>query len=136
MYAESGLFADVVRGHRVDLARCDSPEVLNADAALTLVASNQDGVFATHALPAPSVTGELRINPLYAVAEDGDLLRLTLTFPDADYADEYGACREYLPQTVVIGRADLAAVQHGTRVDTLDDLIARRVIVDLPPRYC
>jgi uncharacterized protein YbaR (Trm112 family) len=136
IFGEAGLFADVVKGGPLDLSRRDSEETLNADPALTLVGTSHPGVFAPHALePARPARGEFRINPLYtARAEDGRLL-LRLTFPSPDYEDEYGACRQYLPDEAVIDSAALAALQAGGPVQPLDDLIRRRVIVDLPKRY-
>lgn len=135
MYAEAGLFADVVHGGKIDLGRHDSLETLNSDPALTLVASDHPDVFRTHALDAPPPSGEFRINPLYTVAPSGDRLRLTLTFPNADYEDEYGASRAYLPDIAEVSQHDLAALQQGGRVPALDDLVSRRVIVELPFRY-
>ena len=136
LYAERRLFEDVVRGGPLDLSRVDSPDELNSDPALTIVASADPAVFQSHSLDRPAVTGVLRINPLYAVEESGPDLRLRLQFPDAAYEDEFGAAREYLPAEVVVSRADLAALQAGGRPESLADLIRRRVFIDLPVGYC
>jgi uncharacterized protein YbaR (Trm112 family) len=136
LYAEAGLFADVVKGGTLDLGRRDSREALDADPALTIIATRDPGVFRQHPVDhAPGGPGELRLNPLYAVAEDGDRLRLRLQFPSPDYADEFGACREYLPEKVEIDRRALAALAAGHLPSELGVLFRRRVILDLPRKY-
>jgi len=94
-------------------------------------------VFAGHSLPpAPaSAAGELRLNPLYAQEPDGDRVRLRLTFPSADYEEEYGACRQYLPEELTIDRSTMAALEAGRVSGEVADLLRRKVIVDLPTRY-
>ena len=137
LFGELGLFADVVRGGPLDLSRRDDSPTLDANPALTIVASRDPRVFTAHPLPPPAArpSGELRLNPLYAVAPDGDRLRLRLEFPDAEYEDEYGACRQYLPEEVTLDRAALAAIEAGrVTADALEPL-RRKVIVDLPKRY-
>ena len=136
VFGEAGLFADVVKGGPLDLSRRDSPETLDRDPALTIIATRCADVFGLHPLEtAPTPRGELRINPLYAIEADGDELRLRLRFPSADYEDEYGACRQYLPEEVVLDRAALAALESGWLSGELLDLARRRVIVDLPKKY-
>jgi hypothetical protein len=58
-----------------------------------------------------------------------------LRFPSEDYEQEYGACREYLPDGVTIDRASLTALEAGRLPSGLLDLARRRVIVDLPKNY-
>ena len=92
--------------------------------------------FAPHPLPQPAVAaGELRINPLYAVEADGEQLRLRLGFPSEDYEQEYGACRQYLPEELTLDRAAVASLNTGLVAGDLRDLVRRKVIVDLPKRY-
>ena len=79
--------------------------------------------------------GELRLNPLYAVEPDGDHVRLRLRFPSEDYEQEYGACRQYLPETMVFDAAALAALESGQLSAELRELVRRRVLVDLPRNY-
>ena len=103
---------------------------------LTLVASGHPGVFRSHRVDHPRpVRGTLRINPLYETVRSGDELRLRIRFPSPDYEDEYGACRRYLPDEVTIGAVDLKALESGGRPAALEELIRRRVIVDLPTHY-
>lgn len=136
LFAETRLLADIVHGEALDLGRRDPAEVLDADPALTIIASARDDVFRRHALEPPSVaTGEFRINPLYVSEEDGDRVRLRLRFPSEDYEQEYEASRQYLPTEAVIDRAALAALGTARLPPGLDVLARRHVIVDLPKRY-
>jgi len=136
LFGEAGLFADVVDRGVLDLSRRDSTDALDRDPALTIVASGHPGVFARHPIErAATATGEFRLNPLYAVEPDGEHLRLRLTFPDDDYAQEYGACRRYLPDEVSIDAQLLDALPAAAVPDALAELARRRVVLDLPARY-
>jgi uncharacterized protein YbaR (Trm112 family) len=135
IYGEAGLFADVVKGGPLDLSRRDSPQALDADPALTIVASTDRRVYARHGLDVPTVQGELRVNPLYAVEERGEQLHLKLQFPSPDYEDEYGACRQYLPAEVDVPRSLLEHARTRGISPDLGDLVRRRVLVDLPRQY-
>ncbi len=136
IFGEAGLFADVLAGGPLDLARQDSASTLDADPALTIVASRHPGVFARHALEAPALPprGVLRVSPLYLEEREGERLRLRLQFPSEDYADEYAASRRYLPDQVVLEPADVAALGAGQPTPGIRELMRRRVIVDLPER--
>ena len=136
IFGEAGLFADVVRGGPLDLSRRDSEDALDRDQALTIVATGRTGVFKPHPLQASlPVRGELRLNPLYEVERDDDQMRLRLRFPSEDYEQEYGACRQYLPETVMLDAAALAALESGQLSAELRELVRRRVLVDLPKNY-
>jgi uncharacterized protein YbaR (Trm112 family) len=135
LFAEANLFADVVNGGPLDLSRRDTKEALESDPALTIIATRRTDVFRPHPLPSPATQGELRLNPLYAVDEQGGNMRLRLRFPDTDYEDEYGACRRYLPETLELNRDDVALLAEGHVPPQLTDLRRRRVIVDLPRLY-
>jgi uncharacterized protein YbaR (Trm112 family) len=139
LFAETGLFADVVRGGPLDLSRHDSAETLDGDPALVIVASRPPGreeVFRRHPLDdVPGAPGELRVNPLYVAQSQGDRVRLRLQFPSDDYAEEFGACRQYLPDEVVVGEAALTALREGHVLPELAELVRLRVILELPKRY-
>ena len=136
MFGESRLFADVVGGSTLDLSRRDNAAALEAEAAFTLIASPVEGVFSRHALStAPVGSGRWRVNPLYRLREENGFVEGTLQFPSADYADEYGACREYLPERIRIDATDFRSLQGGALPTTLAELVRRRVIVQLPDRY-
>lgn len=137
LFGESALFTDVVRAHTIDLTRQPADDALNAEIALTMIASDDPSVFAVHpAAPQVLAGGEWRINPLYAVTNTGERLRGTLQFPSDDYEYEFGACREYLPQAFDIDAAAFRALQLGAPPGELAELIQRRAIVALPARYC
>jgi uncharacterized protein YbaR (Trm112 family) len=135
IFGEGHLFEDVVAGGPLDLTRRDDQATLDQSPALTIVASRHPGVFGRHPLPQPATTGELRINPLYAQEPEGDRVHLRLAFPNEEYADEYGACRQYLPETLTLERSTVASLASGRVSTALIDLLRRKVIVDLPKRY-
>jgi uncharacterized protein YbaR (Trm112 family) len=137
LFGELGLFDDVVKGGPLDLSRRDDQATLDANPALTIIASRDPRVFQPHPLPATpaNATGELRLNPLYAVEHEGEGIRLRLTFPNQEYEDEYGACRRYLPEELTIDRRTLAALDAGALSTDIAELVRRKVIVDLPNRY-
>jgi uncharacterized protein YbaR (Trm112 family) len=136
LFAETPLFDDVAAGGPVDLTRRDGPAALDADPALSIIASRHAGVFARHPIDRPaSARGEFRLNPLYAAEPDGDAVRLRLRFPSDDYEQEYGACRRYLPDEVAVTSAELGTLPAAALSGRLADLAARRVILDLPKRY-
>jgi len=135
IFGEGHLFADVVAGGPLDLTRRDDQATLDQSPALTIIASRHPGVFGRHPLPQPATTGELRINPLYAQQPEGDRVHLRLAFPNEEYADEYGACRQYLPETLTLDRSAVASLAGGRVSSSLIDLLRRKVIVDLPKRY-
>jgi uncharacterized protein YbaR (Trm112 family) len=136
IFGELNLFADLVQGGPLDLSRRDDPGTLDRNPALTIIASRDARVFVPHPLTRTEhVAGELRINPLYAVEGDADRVRLRLRFPSEDYEEEYGACRQYLPEEITIERPALAAIEAGRVAGDLLDLLRRKVIVDLPKRY-
>jgi uncharacterized protein YbaR (Trm112 family) len=137
IFAEGGLFADVVDAQALDLSRRDSKETLDADPALTIIASRHPGVFTRHRTAAPGVEaqGEFRLNPLYEVRPAGAELQLSLRFPDEDYAQEYAAARRYLPEEVFVDRTVLDLLPAAALPEGLAELARRRVVLDLPRRY-
>jgi hypothetical protein len=127
----------VVAGGPLDLSRRDDLDQLEADHALTIVATDRAEIFREHPLPDQTrARGELRLNPLYAATADGAGTKLRLSFPDPYYEEEYGACRRYLPEEVTVDRAVVASVEAGRRSDEVVELLRRRVVLDVPPRYC
>jgi len=143
IFAEGNLFEDVVSAGPLDLTRRDDKATLDASQALTIVATRHPGVFAKHAIAPRAVTGELRVNPLYAQEPiDGNRVRLRLQFPGDDYEQEYGACRRYLPDEETLDRPAIDAMPSlSARAareplpPVLADLVRRRVLLDLPVRY-
>jgi SAM-dependent methyltransferase len=136
VFPERGLLADAIAGH-LNLGRSDPEAVLNADPALSVVASRDPHVFADRPIQrqTTSVRGTLAINPLYSVTIADQRAHLKLAFPSKDYEDEYEACRLYLPENVTIDRSTLEALRAGATSPEMEDLRARRVVLDLPPGY-
>jgi hypothetical protein len=138
VFGEAGLFDDVVNRGILDLARRDAADTLDRDPALTILATRHEDVFATHrmeAMSATRATGEFRLNPLYTAIPDGNRVQLRLQFPSEDYADEYGACRAYLPDAVTVDRDAIDALPGAEVPPSLAPLVTGRVILDLPKRY-
>jgi hypothetical protein len=137
LFGESALLDDVVAGGPLDLSRQDDLATLEADHALTIVATDRPEIFRKHPLPDPTrARGELRLNPLYAATADGARTELRLRFPDEYYEEEYGACRRYLPEAITLERRVVEAVEAGRRSDEVLELVRRRIVLDVPPRYC
>lgn len=136
IFGEAGLFKDVVHDGVLDLSRVDARAALDGDPALTIVATRHPDVFRRHGVEAPAAPrGEFRINPLYETRLEGGTLRLRLRFPSSDYEDEYGACRQYLPEEAAVDVGALRTLERGAASGPIGDLVRRRVIVDLPKRY-
>jgi uncharacterized protein YbaR (Trm112 family) len=137
VFGESRLFDDVVGGDWLDLSRREPLRDLDGEPALTIVASGNPRVFARHPIDAPAgVRGELKLNPLYAIEQAADRVTLQLRFPSDDYEQEYGACRRYLPESAEITSKELAALQTAAATPpALQELVRRRVILDLPKNY-
>jgi len=136
IFGESSLFADVVAGGPLDLTRREPDDALDREPALTIIATTGGDVFARYSLEEPpSAGGEYRINPLYVAELEGERVKLRLRFPSDDYADEYGACRQYLPEEAVVHRAAFEALPGPVVPPALADLARRRVVLNLPKRY-
>jgi uncharacterized protein YbaR (Trm112 family) len=136
IFGEGGLFERLVTDNVLDLSRRDSKATLDADPALTIIATRHRGVLQRHQLAVPTrATGEFRLNPLYVAEPNGGTVALRLAFPDVDYEQEYGACRRYLPDQLAVDAEALAALPARTLPASLADLARRRVILDLPYQY-
>jgi uncharacterized protein YbaR (Trm112 family) len=136
IFGESRLFDDVVAGGPLDLSRQEADAALDGEQALTIVASMRPDIYTKHPLDEPTVGGEYRLNPLYAVeGADGDHLRIRLRFPSEDYEQEYGASRRYLPDGVEVHRTALEMLPGDVLPPALVDLARRRVILKLPKQY-
>ena len=110
--------------------------VPSQDPALTIIASRNPDVFKPHALHAAGEPhGEYRLNPLYAAEQEVDRTALRLRFPNDEYAQEYAACRQYLPDEIVVSAAALERLAGGRLTPELADLARRRVVLDLPKNY-
>ena len=137
LFSDEFLLTQVLERGLVDLTHEASPADLGTEPSLTLIASGRADLFRRYELPtAKTVTGELRVNPLYRVERHGNSSVLTLTFPTPEYEEEFGECRRYLPDRVTVD-ADLSgAILPAMLGSEGDELRRRRVIIDAPPHYC
>jgi uncharacterized protein YbaR (Trm112 family) len=137
LFSDEQLFRQIVAHQRVDLV-CDlSADELGAEPSLTLVASHRSDLFRKYDVgDARAVTGELMVNPLYAVERRGGVSILTLTFPTPEYEAEFAACKEYLPWMMTVSADLTGPLVPATFGTDYDDLRRRRVIIDAPLRYC
>jgi uncharacterized protein YbaR (Trm112 family)/SAM-dependent methyltransferase len=136
LFAESALLGEIISGGPLDLSRHDAPAILDAELALTIVATRRDDVFRPHGLAEPGTAlGEFRLNPLYAIEHHDEQVRLRLRFPSEDYEQEYAAARQYLADDITVDRAALAALPSTRLPEGLVDLVRCRVVLDLPKQY-
>jgi uncharacterized protein YbaR (Trm112 family) len=136
MFSEERLFKDVVKGGPLDLTESHPPDALEQDPALSIVAARDVALYKPYQLDYKSGSrGEWRVNPLYRIEPRAEGVRLTLNFPSSDYEEEFGACREYLPETLDIGAESWSELTSGRVPDHLAELVKRRVILDLPKNY-
>jgi hypothetical protein len=137
LFSDERLFRDALTHRRVDLAHDWSPDDLGTEPSFTLIASRRADLFQTYEVPdTGEVVGELKVNPLYRVERHGDSSILTLVFPTAEYEEEFGACKEYLPARLTV-RSDLTgAIVPAALGAEYDELRRRRVILDAPLHYC
>jgi hypothetical protein len=135
IFADRQLLRDIVRGGPLDLSRPHPPDVVERDPSLTIIATTHPEVFGAHEIGRPAAArGVFRINPLYDVERAGDKVVLRLRFPSPLYEEEYRASQEYLPERLVLDRAMAQGLDDGAIVPPAD-LLARRVVLDLPPNY-
>ena len=137
LFRDSDLLNDILGHTAVDLSRDVTPEQAGHEPSITLIASSEASVFRAHPLPDPrALAGQLCINPLYRIEQHGATATLTLTFPTTEYEEEFGGVRRYLPESLTLAidpGGELRPEQFGSHYT---DLRRRRVLLDVPPRYC
>ncbi|MGD8601561.1 MAG: hypothetical protein PVF19_09460 [Gemmatimonadota bacterium] len=136
LFGDSRVLDDLVRHGVVDLTREARASELEGEPSVTLIASGRDDLFERYELGSTlELEGELAINPLYRVEPNGASATLTLTFPNAEYEAEFGACRRYLPERVSLD-VDLALPLTPDRLgSSYTELRDRRVVIDAPEGY-
>lgn len=137
LFDDRRLLDDLLERRVVDLARDTPPEACRDTPSITLVAGRNAAPYRRHDVPDRlDVTGVLAVNPLYRAERAGGVSRLALRFPSPEYEDEFALARRYLPARVTVA-ADLAgAVTPADAGPEYAGLRRRRVLLDLPPRYC
>jgi uncharacterized protein YbaR (Trm112 family) len=136
LFRDSTLLDQVLDGN-LDLTASAPVESLAGEPALVIVASRDGSVFRKVALPsALPAPDTLIVNPLYRVeVRDGQSI-LTLSFPTADYADEFAALKRYLPERVTVAGEVSKAIDRAVIGDAqYEDLTRRLVFVSVPERY-
>jgi SAM-dependent methyltransferase len=137
LFSDELLLTQVLERRVVDLTHDASPADLGTEPSLTLVAGGRADVFQRYELPAAQgVMGELRVNPLYRVERHGGSSILTLTFPTPEYEEEFGACRRYLPDSVIVDADLTGTILPAMLGSRAEELRRRRIIFDAPPNYC
>ncbi len=141
LYRDEDLLGPLLDREAVDLARPATPAEIGSAPSLTLVASHDPTLFREYYVPVTgAVAGALIVNPLYRVDRSPAGSTLTLTFPTPEYAEEFGGCRRYLPDTLEVaadlsGALNAGALESALGADYLA-LRRRRVLIDAPLRYC
>ena len=137
LFSDTTLLDELLDHHHVDLTTPRSPASLDGESSLALLATRQDTIGGLHTIPdALRVTGQLKVNPLYRATSRPGGTRLTLEFPTQEYEQEFGICRRYLPETVDIPTGVSEPITPDALGDRYAELRRRRVILDLPLRYC
>jgi len=141
LYRDADLLGRLLDHAAVDLTRPVTPADMGTEPSLTLVASHDPSLFREYQVPSTgAITGALIVNPLYRVEPRATGSTLTLTFPTPEYAEEFGGCRRYLPDTLDVvadlsGTLDAGVVEAALGA-SYADLRRRRVLLDAPLRYC
>lgn len=137
LFDDRRLLDDLLERRVVDLARDIPPDACRDTPSITLVAGRNAAPYRRHDVPDRlDVTGVLAVNPLYRAERAGGVSRLTLGFPSPEYEDEFALAKRYLPASVTVA-ADLAGAVTPAEVGPgYAGLRRRRVLLDLPRRYC
>ena len=137
LFSDARLLDQFLADQLVDLTEAESPHDLAGQPTLTLIASQHDEVFRRYELADDTrIEGELRVNPLYRTERRGDVSVLTLNFPTPEYAEEFSACRRYLPDTITLPGDLSGPITRSSVGPDYATLRRRHVLLDLPPHYC
>ncbi|HEY6506778.1 MAG TPA: methyltransferase domain-containing protein [Vicinamibacterales bacterium] len=137
LFSDRDLTDGVLDRHAADLSGPLTAEEIGDEPSLTLVATRRADVFRRHDLSqSHAVSGELIVNPLYAIERRNGVSVLTLAFPTPEYEEEFGACRRYLPDTVTVAADLTAPIDPASFGAQYAELRRRRVLLDAPPRFC
>jgi SAM-dependent methyltransferase/uncharacterized protein YbaR (Trm112 family) len=124
MYRERDVLGAVVGGRPFELGAGCSDAELADEPALMLTA----GVAArVHIAPPRRTPQNLHLNPLYAPVNGSRTVRLQ--FPSDFYAEEFAACRRYLPDVAELPE------RWADGGEQVAQLIEQRVLLELPENY-
>jgi SAM-dependent methyltransferase/uncharacterized protein YbaR (Trm112 family) len=136
LFAESAVLDAVLAGRPIELSANYADAELAAEPALIAIASGLEGVFRDYSLPAARpVVRRPALNPLYRRPDGGPANVWTLQFPSAEYAEEFAACRRYLPERLVLTESQMEGLNRGEVAGELHEWVRRRVVLDLPANY-
>ena len=137
LFDDRNLLDRVLDDRVLDLANHTLPAACGDTPSITLVASRDGALYRHYPVADPlDVAGVLAVNPLYRVDYADGVTRLALTFPTPEYEDEFALVKRYLPASVTVDadlRGKIAPADIG---DRHAELRRRRVLLDLPSRYC
>jgi uncharacterized protein YbaR (Trm112 family) len=136
LFRDSALLDQVLDGY-LDLTSSESPEALDGEPALVIVASRDESVFRKVSLPwtAPA-PDRVVVNPLYDIAVRNGESFLTLSFPTEEYGEEFAAVKRYLPESLTLpGDVTRGVSRAAIGSARYDDLCRRLVFLAVPERY-
>jgi len=137
LFNDETIVNNLISTKTIDFSCDATSDELNTASSLALLATRNSHFFRRFSLYEEwNVTGVLRTNPLYEVDYKNGQSTLTLRFPTEDYENEFGESKRYLPTTLSVSgdlRSPLLPAQFGSQYS---ELRHRRVLLDLPLRYC
>ena len=137
LFDDRGLLTDVLDERVLDLSNDVLPADCGDTPSITLVATPDTDLYRRHDVrDRLDVRGALTVNPLYRVDYRDGVSRLTLTFPTPEYEEEFGLAKRYLPASVTVDADLRGAIIPADVGDRHAELRRRRVLLDLPSRYC
>ena len=137
LFAESTMIDAALAGGPIDLSAGRTDDEL-ADEGLLIIASARDeSLLCPYELPrARHPAGRIAVNPLYSADAARGNGALRLQFPTPEYEDEFGQCRRYLPEALMLTPAQRARLNASSLGDeALLSLLDRRALLELPDRY-
>jgi len=136
LFRESRLLDRRLHRKPVDLSMVEPVEALADEAEMTLIATRRAEVFRLYeTVENHRVDGELRVNPLYQMENNGRRTILNLRFPTEEYAEEFAACKCYLAETVTVRSEILRNLNAGEMNGEVRELVEQYVLLDLPKGY-
>lgn len=134
LFAESAVLDAVLANRSIELSSHTDAE-LATEPNLIAIASNHGALFRDYA--SAGLQSTLRrpaLNPLYQRVNETENA-WELQFPSPEYAEEFAACRRYLPERVTLTDAQIESLKRGVVTEDLRELAQRRVVLDLPENY-
>jgi SAM-dependent methyltransferase len=135
LFAESAVLDAVLANRPIELAANHSDAELAAESSLIAIASSQDALFRDYTSSnMQAVIRRPALNPLYQRVNETENT-WALQFPSPEYAEEFDACRRYLPERVTLTDAQISSLNRCEVTEELRELAKRRVVLDLPENY-